>query len=158
MQVSKLSEWVASKLTPLGSLPLWLIILISCLIVTSVTEVASNPATITIFLPILSPLVSITSLFLIRIYSIIHIIMQLLKEAVLKSLNKILHAGFLLSCIVHWTLQVFLTRDAENLVKLHKSSFHDLNPDSNQAPRSLTPALAGSWTELEREKLQKLMG
>ncbi|NXO08731.1 S13A1 protein, partial [Oriolus oriolus] len=55
-EVSKLSEWVASKLTPLGSLPLWLIILISCLIVTSVTEVASNPATITIFLPILSPL------------------------------------------------------------------------------------------------------
>ncbi|KAL9854056.1 solute carrier family 13 member 1 isoform 2-T9 [Geothlypis trichas] len=55
-EVSKLSEWVASKLTPLGSLPLWLIILISCLIVTTVTEVASNPATITIFLPILSPL------------------------------------------------------------------------------------------------------
>ncbi|NWI78087.1 S13A1 protein, partial [Dryoscopus gambensis] len=55
-EVSKLSEWVASKLAPLGSLPLWLIILISCLIVTSVTEVASNPATITIFLPILSPL------------------------------------------------------------------------------------------------------
>ncbi|KFW05327.1 Solute carrier family 13 member 1, partial [Eurypyga helias] len=59
-EVSKLSGWVASKLTPLGSLPLWLVILISCLIVTSVTEVASNPATITIFLPILSPLVSIT--------------------------------------------------------------------------------------------------
>ncbi|NWQ66867.1 S13A1 protein, partial [Neopipo cinnamomea] len=55
-EVSKLSEWIASKLTPIGSLPLWLVILISCLIVTSVTEVASNPATITIFLPILSPL------------------------------------------------------------------------------------------------------
>ncbi|NXM03918.1 S13A1 protein, partial [Tyrannus savana] len=55
-EVSNLSEWVASKLTPIGSLPLWLIILISCLIVTSVTEVASNAATITIFLPILSPL------------------------------------------------------------------------------------------------------
>ncbi|KAJ7405065.1 hypothetical protein BTVI_70283 [Pitangus sulphuratus] len=55
-QVSNLSEWVASKLTPIGSLPLWLIILISCLIVTLVTEVASNAATITIFLPILSPL------------------------------------------------------------------------------------------------------
>ncbi|KFQ85553.1 Solute carrier family 13 member 1, partial [Phoenicopterus ruber ruber] len=55
-EVSKLSAWVASKLSPLGSLPLWLVILISCLIVTSVTEVASNPATITIFLPILSPL------------------------------------------------------------------------------------------------------
>ncbi|XP_027495698.1 solute carrier family 13 member 1 isoform X2 [Corapipo altera] len=55
-EVSKLSDWVASKLTPIGSLPLWLVILISCLIVTSVTEVASNAATITIFLPILSPL------------------------------------------------------------------------------------------------------
>uniref|UniRef100_A0A8C4KHQ7 Solute carrier family 13 member 1 n=1 Tax=Dromaius novaehollandiae TaxID=8790 RepID=A0A8C4KHQ7_DRONO len=55
-EVSNLSAWVGNKLTPLGSLPLWLIILISCLIVTSVTEVASNPATITIFLPILSPL------------------------------------------------------------------------------------------------------
>nr|XP_009685639.1 PREDICTED: solute carrier family 13 member 1 [Struthio camelus australis] len=55
-EVSKLSAWVGNKLTPLGSLPLWLIILVSCLIVTSVTEVASNPATITIFLPILSPL------------------------------------------------------------------------------------------------------
>ncbi|KAJ6654109.1 hypothetical protein lerEdw1_007473 [Lerista edwardsae] len=56
LQVSKLSDWIGSKLTPLGSLPIWLIILISSLIVTSVTEVASNPATITIFLPILSPL------------------------------------------------------------------------------------------------------
>ncbi|KFP66628.1 Solute carrier family 13 member 1, partial [Cariama cristata] len=83
-EVSKLSEWVASKLTPLGSLPLWLIILISCLIVTSVTEVASNPATITIFLPILSPLVSTTQIVLIRICSVIHVIIQLLKEAVFK--------------------------------------------------------------------------
>uniref|UniRef100_A0A8C6Z1L7 Solute carrier family 13 member 1 n=1 Tax=Nothoprocta perdicaria TaxID=30464 RepID=A0A8C6Z1L7_NOTPE len=58
-EVSNLSAWVGSKLTPLGSLPLWLIILISCIIVTSVTEVASNAATITIFLPILSPLVTI---------------------------------------------------------------------------------------------------
>ncbi|XP_061496127.1 solute carrier family 13 member 1 isoform X2 [Rhineura floridana] len=55
-EVSKLSHWIGSKLTPLGSLPAWLIILISSLIVTSVTEVASNPATITIFLPILAPL------------------------------------------------------------------------------------------------------
>ncbi|XP_069485201.1 solute carrier family 13 member 1 isoform X2 [Ambystoma mexicanum] len=53
---SGLSKWIGSKLTPLGSLPIWLIILISSLIVTSITEVASNPATITIFLPILAPL------------------------------------------------------------------------------------------------------
>uniref|UniRef100_A0A670YI33 Solute carrier family 13 member 1 n=1 Tax=Pseudonaja textilis TaxID=8673 RepID=A0A670YI33_PSETE len=53
---SKLSAWIGSKLTPLGSQPIWLIILISSLIVTTITEVASNPATITIFLPILAPL------------------------------------------------------------------------------------------------------
>uniref|UniRef100_F7E3A2 Solute carrier family 13 member 1 n=1 Tax=Ornithorhynchus anatinus TaxID=9258 RepID=F7E3A2_ORNAN len=53
---SGLSKWIGDKLTPLGSLPTWLIILISCLLVTSVTEVASNPATITILMPILAPL------------------------------------------------------------------------------------------------------
>ncbi|XP_012875450.1 PREDICTED: solute carrier family 13 member 1 isoform X1 [Dipodomys ordii] len=55
-EVSGLSQWIGNKLSPLGSLPVWLIILISSLIVTSLTEVASNPATITILLPILSPL------------------------------------------------------------------------------------------------------
>ncbi|ELK13905.1 Solute carrier family 13 member 1 [Pteropus alecto] len=53
---SGLSKWIGNKLSPLGSLPLWLIILISSLLVTSLTEVASNPATITLLLPILSPL------------------------------------------------------------------------------------------------------
>ncbi|XP_006988457.1 solute carrier family 13 member 1 [Peromyscus maniculatus bairdii] len=55
-QESGLSSWIGSKLSPLGSLPIWLIILISSLMVTSLTEVASNPATITILFPILSPL------------------------------------------------------------------------------------------------------
>ncbi|XP_059112516.1 solute carrier family 13 member 1 [Peromyscus eremicus] len=55
-QESGLSSWIGSKLSPLGSLPVWLIILISSLMVTSLTEVASNPATITILFPILSPL------------------------------------------------------------------------------------------------------
>ncbi|XP_075456018.1 solute carrier family 13 member 1 isoform X3 [Ascaphus truei] len=55
-EVSGLSLWIGNKMTPLGSLPIWLVVLISCIIVTSVTEVASNPATITIFLPILAPL------------------------------------------------------------------------------------------------------
>uniref|UniRef100_A0A8D0STA9 Solute carrier family 13 member 1 n=1 Tax=Sus scrofa TaxID=9823 RepID=A0A8D0STA9_PIG len=48
-----------TKTTPTGetgSLPVWLIILISSLFVTSLTEVASNPATITLLLPILAPL------------------------------------------------------------------------------------------------------
>ncbi|XP_032954505.1 solute carrier family 13 member 1 isoform X2 [Rhinolophus ferrumequinum] len=53
---SGLSKWIGNKLSPLGSLPIWLIILISSLLVTSLTEVASNPATITLLLPILSPL------------------------------------------------------------------------------------------------------
>ncbi|XP_014694637.2 solute carrier family 13 member 1 [Equus asinus] len=55
-EISGLSKWIGNKLSPLGSLPLWLIILLSSLIVTSLTEVASNPATITLLLPILSPL------------------------------------------------------------------------------------------------------
>ncbi|XP_053074123.1 solute carrier family 13 member 1 isoform X3 [Acinonyx jubatus] len=53
---SGLSKWIGNKLSPLGSLPVWLIILISSLLVTSLTEVASNPATITLLLPILSSL------------------------------------------------------------------------------------------------------
>ncbi|KAM6201600.1 solute carrier family 13 member 1 [Rhynchocyon petersi] len=53
---SGLSKWIGNQLSPLGSLPVWLIILISSLMVTSLTEFASNPATITLLLPILSPL------------------------------------------------------------------------------------------------------
>lgn len=56
-QVSGLSTWVAELMSPLGNLPVLAIVTIACLIVTSITEVASNPATITIFLPILAPLV-----------------------------------------------------------------------------------------------------
>ncbi|MCJ8735978.1 hypothetical protein PDJAM_G00253640 [Pangasius djambal] len=55
-KVSGLSTWVAELMTPLGNLPVLAIVTIACLIVTSITEVASNPATITIFLPILAPL------------------------------------------------------------------------------------------------------
>lgn len=57
LQESGLSLWVAELLTPLGDLPVLATITIACIIVTTVTEVASNAATITIFLPILSPLV-----------------------------------------------------------------------------------------------------
>ncbi|XP_072508968.1 solute carrier family 13 member 1 isoform X2 [Notamacropus eugenii] len=53
---SGLSLWIGQQLTPLGSLPVWSIILISSLLVTSLTEVVSNPATITLLLPILAPL------------------------------------------------------------------------------------------------------
>ncbi|XP_072290996.1 solute carrier family 13 member 1 [Eucyclogobius newberryi] len=53
---SGLSTWVAELLAPLGDLPVLATITVTCLIVTTLTEVASNAATITIFLPILSPL------------------------------------------------------------------------------------------------------
>lgn len=55
--MSGLSQWVADLLTPLGDLPVLATIAIACIIVTTVTEVTSNAATITIFLPILSALV-----------------------------------------------------------------------------------------------------
>ncbi|KAI4874973.1 hypothetical protein NFI96_032982 [Prochilodus magdalenae] len=55
-KVSGLSSWVAELMSPMGNLPVLAIVAIACIIVTSITEVASNPATITIFLPILSPL------------------------------------------------------------------------------------------------------
>ncbi|KAM9753710.1 solute carrier family 13 member 1-like [Menidia menidia] len=53
---SGLSDWLAELLRPLGDLPAFATVTVACLIVTTVTEVASNAATITIFLPILSPL------------------------------------------------------------------------------------------------------
>ncbi|XP_042266729.1 solute carrier family 13 member 1 isoform X1 [Thunnus maccoyii] len=53
---SGLSFWVAELMTPLGDLPVMATVTIACIIVTTVTEVASNATTITIFLPILSPL------------------------------------------------------------------------------------------------------
>lgn len=59
VQVSGLSLWVAELLTPLGNLPVLATITVACIIVTTVTEVASNAATITIFLPILSALVGL---------------------------------------------------------------------------------------------------
>lgn len=57
LQESGLSLWVAELLTPLGELPVLATITVACIMVTTVTEVASNAATTTIFLPILSPLV-----------------------------------------------------------------------------------------------------
>ncbi|XP_042563340.1 solute carrier family 13 member 1 [Clupea harengus] len=55
-QKSGLSPWVANLMVPLGELPPIATIIIVCVIVTCITEVASNSATITIFLPILGPL------------------------------------------------------------------------------------------------------
>ncbi|CAL8322572.1 solute carrier family 13 member 1 [Gadus morhua] len=55
-RVAGLSAWMSQLLVPLGDLPVLATILIACIIVTTVTEVASNAATISIFLPILSSL------------------------------------------------------------------------------------------------------
>uniref|UniRef100_A0A087YFL5 Solute carrier family 13 member 1 n=1 Tax=Poecilia formosa TaxID=48698 RepID=A0A087YFL5_POEFO len=53
---SGMSLWVAELLMPLGDMPVLATVTVACIIVTTLTEVASNAATITIFLPILSPL------------------------------------------------------------------------------------------------------
>ncbi|XP_043943401.1 solute carrier family 13 member 4 isoform X2 [Protopterus annectens] len=55
-KVSGLSVWIGRQLEPMSSLPPLVIILFACLLVSAVTEFASNPATITVFLPILSTL------------------------------------------------------------------------------------------------------
>ncbi|XP_061698726.1 solute carrier family 13 member 1 isoform X15 [Syngnathoides biaculeatus] len=56
---SGLSRWVSELLTPLGHLPPLAAVAVACVVVTTVTEVASNAATISIFLPILSPLAEV---------------------------------------------------------------------------------------------------
>nr|XP_061812982.1 solute carrier family 13 member 1-like [Nerophis lumbriciformis] len=55
-KVSGLSRWVSELLSPLSSLPPLATVTVACIIITMVTELASNATTITIFLPILSPL------------------------------------------------------------------------------------------------------
>lgn len=56
-QVSGLSVWIGRQLEPMSGLPPWAVTLLACLLVSAVTEFASNPATLTVFLPILSALV-----------------------------------------------------------------------------------------------------
>ncbi|KAG7456016.1 hypothetical protein MATL_G00247170 [Megalops atlanticus] len=55
-KVSGLSVWIGRQLEPMSGLPPWAITLLACLLVSTVTEFASNPATLTVFLPILSAL------------------------------------------------------------------------------------------------------
>lgn len=58
MQQSGLSDWLGSQLTVLGSLPHPVIGLLVSVMVASTTEVMSNIATTTLFLPVLRNLVS----------------------------------------------------------------------------------------------------
>uniref|UniRef100_A0A8B9PU16 Solute carrier family 13 member 4 n=1 Tax=Apteryx owenii TaxID=8824 RepID=A0A8B9PU16_APTOW len=52
-KTSGLSTWIGRQMLSLSSLPYWAITLLACILVSLVTEFVSNPATITIFLPIL---------------------------------------------------------------------------------------------------------
>ncbi|XP_013921757.1 PREDICTED: solute carrier family 13 member 4-like [Thamnophis sirtalis] len=52
-KTSGLSMWIGRQMLSLSSLPSWAVSLLACLLVSVVTEFVSNPATITIFLPIL---------------------------------------------------------------------------------------------------------
>uniref|UniRef100_A0A8C5IHL8 Solute carrier family 13 member 4 n=1 Tax=Junco hyemalis TaxID=40217 RepID=A0A8C5IHL8_JUNHY len=52
-KTSGLSTWIGRQMLSLSSLPSWAVTLLACILVSMVTEFVSNPATITIFLPIL---------------------------------------------------------------------------------------------------------
>uniref|UniRef100_A0A8C5SWM7 Solute carrier family 13 member 4 n=1 Tax=Laticauda laticaudata TaxID=8630 RepID=A0A8C5SWM7_LATLA len=52
-KTSGLSTWIGRQMLSLSCLPSWAVSLLACLLVSMVTEFVSNPATITIFLPIL---------------------------------------------------------------------------------------------------------
>ncbi|KAI5274101.1 Solute Carrier Family 13 Member 4 [Manis pentadactyla] len=53
---SGLSTWIGHQMLSLSNLPPWAVTLLACILVSIVTEFVSNPATITIFLPILCSL------------------------------------------------------------------------------------------------------
>ncbi|XP_009499317.2 solute carrier family 13 member 4 isoform X2 [Phalacrocorax carbo] len=52
-KTSGLSTWIGRQMLSLSSLPCWAVTLLACILVSLITEFVSNPATITIFLPIL---------------------------------------------------------------------------------------------------------
>ncbi|XP_053320894.1 solute carrier family 13 member 4 [Spea bombifrons] len=55
-KTSGLSIWIGRQMECLSSLPPWAVPLLACVLVSAVTEFVSNPATVTIFLPILCSL------------------------------------------------------------------------------------------------------
>ncbi|OWK06560.1 SLC13A4 [Cervus elaphus hippelaphus] len=55
-KTSGLSSWIGQQMLSLSSLPPWAVTLLACILVSIVTEFVSNPATITIFLPIVCSL------------------------------------------------------------------------------------------------------
>ncbi|NXN31253.1 S13A4 protein, partial [Nycticryphes semicollaris] len=72
-KTSGLSTWIGRQMLCLSSLPYWAVTLLACILVSLVTEFVSNPATITIFLPILC---SMTETLLINpLYTLIPVTM-----------------------------------------------------------------------------------
>ncbi|KAM8974779.1 solute carrier family 13 member 4 isoform 2-T2 [Pelodytes ibericus] len=55
-KTSGLSTWIGRQMECLSSLPSWAVSLLACVLVSGVTEFVSNPATVTIFLPIVCSL------------------------------------------------------------------------------------------------------
>ena len=80
-QASKLSVWLADKLSSLDYLDKWVLNLSLCFIVAAATEVTSNTATATLLMPIMANLVSrrcsgcgdVRCLFIIEVYLFFHI-------------------------------------------------------------------------------------
>lgn len=58
-QESGLSSDISDAFGEIGDIPLWVLVMVLCVITAGFTEITSNVATATIFLPILAELVSI---------------------------------------------------------------------------------------------------
>nr|DBA30402.1 TPA: hypothetical protein GDO54_006389 [Pyxicephalus adspersus] len=72
-KTSGLSTWIGRQMECLSSLPSWAVSLLACVLVSAVTEFVSNPATITIFLPILCSLSE--ALYINPLYTLIPVTM-----------------------------------------------------------------------------------
>ncbi|KAM9310876.1 solute carrier family 13 member 4 [Gastrophryne carolinensis] len=72
-KTSGLSTWIGRQMECLSSLPSWAVSLLACVLVSAVTEFVSNPATITIFLPILCSLSE--ALYINPLYTLIPVAM-----------------------------------------------------------------------------------
>ncbi len=56
IEVSGLAEWLGAQAAPLAALPLWLTVLLICLVVTFLTELTSNTATAAALVPVAAAL------------------------------------------------------------------------------------------------------
>uniref|UniRef100_A0A8B9FGJ6 Solute carrier family 13 member 4 n=1 Tax=Amazona collaria TaxID=241587 RepID=A0A8B9FGJ6_9PSIT len=72
-KTSGLSTWIGRQMLSFSSLPYWAVTLLACILVSLITEFVSNPATITIFLPILCSMVK--TLLINPLYTLIPVTM-----------------------------------------------------------------------------------